>query len=93
MSEMAKDRIPLLAPGCRFSTAEGQEDLLLIPEGALRLKGPARTILELCDGERALDEIVQELRRRYPLEDAARIETDAVAFVTRMRERGVLEGV
>jgi coenzyme PQQ biosynthesis protein PqqD len=93
MSEMAKDRIPRLAPGCRFSTADGQEDLLLIPEGVLRLKGPARIILELCDGERAVGEIVQELRRRYPSEDPARIHTEAVAFLMRMRDRGVLESV
>lgn len=93
MSEMTKDRIPRLAPGCRFSTAGGQEDLLLIPEGVLRLKGPARIILELCDGERAVGEIVQELRRRYPSEDPARIRTEALAFLTRMRDRGVLESV
>jgi pyrroloquinoline quinone biosynthesis protein D len=93
MSELAQDRILRLAPGCRLSTAEGREDLLLIPEGALRLKGPARAIVELCDGERALGAIVEELRRRYPSEDAARIETEAVAFLTRMRDRGVLEEV
>jgi pyrroloquinoline quinone biosynthesis protein D len=93
MNEMVLNSVPRLASGCRFSTAEGQDDLLLIPEGALRLKGPARAILELCDGQRTLSEIVQELRRRYPSEDAARIEMDAVTFVRRMRDRGVLEAV
>ena len=93
MSEIDKDIIPHLAPGCRFSTAEGQEDMLLIPEGVLRLKGPARMILELCDGERAVGEIVQELKRRYPSEDPARIQTEAVVFLTRMRDRGVLESL
>ena len=93
MSDLAQDRILRSALGCRLSTAEGQGDVLLIPEGAMRLKGPARTILELCDGERALSEIVLELRRRYPSEDAARIEMEAVAFLTRMRDRGVLEDV
>jgi len=93
MSDLAHDRILHLAAGCRLSTAEGQGDLLLIPEGALRLKGPARTILELCNGERVLSEIVLELKRRYPSEDAARIEMEAVAFLARMRDRGVLEDV
>lgn len=93
MSELAPDLILRLAPGCRLSTAQGQGDVLLIPEGALRLKGPARSILELCNGERKLGEIVRELRSRYPAEDAARIETEAVAFLTRMRDRGVLEDV
>jgi len=93
MSDLTHERILRLAVGCRLSTAEGQGDLLLIPEGALRLKGPARTILELCNGERALSEIVLELKRRYPSEDAARIEMEAVAFLARMRDRGVLEDV
>ena len=93
MSELTHDRVLRLALGCRLSTAEGQQDLLLIPEGALRLKGPSRTILELCNGERSLGDIVLELKRRYPSEDAARIETEAVAFLTRMRDRAVLEDV
>jgi pyrroloquinoline quinone biosynthesis protein D len=91
MSEMTLDYVPRLAPGCRLSTAQGQEDLLLIPEGALRLKGPARAIVELCNGERPMSEILQELKRRYASEDAGRIEAEAVAFVRRMRDRGVLE--
>jgi len=91
MSEALQNRVPRLAPGCRLSTAEGQEDLLLIPEGALRLKGPARAIVELCDGERALRQIVQELTERYPSDDATRIETEVVALLARLRDRGALE--
>ena len=91
MSKLAKDQTLRLAPGCRLSAGEAREDILLIPEGALRLKGPARTILELCDGKRSLAEIVEELRHRYPSENAARIEAEAVAFIARLRDRGVLE--
>ena len=93
MSELAQDRVLRLAPGCRLNTPGGPEDLLLIPEGALRLKGPARTIVELCDGQRALRDIVEELKRHYPSEDAARIETEAVALLARLYDRGVLEPV
>lgn len=85
--------MPRLAPGCRLNVAGGLEDLLLIPEGALRLKGPARTIVELCDGERTLAQIVAELQRRYPAEDAARIETEVVTLLARLCDRGVLEHV
>jgi coenzyme PQQ biosynthesis protein PqqD len=74
-----------------LNTAGGPEDLLLIPEGALRLKGPARTIVELCDGERTLAEIVAELQRTYPSAQQARIETEALALLARLRDRGVLE--
>jgi pyrroloquinoline quinone biosynthesis protein D len=90
MSELARDSVPRLAPGCRLNAAGSPEDLLLIPEGALRLKGPARTIVELCDGARTLTGIVQELQRRYSSEDAARIEAEAIALLARLRDRGVL---
>src|SRR5712691_2409617 len=91
MSGLARDSVLRLAPGCRLNAAGGPEDLLLIPEGALRLKGPARTIVELCDGERSLGEIVVELQRTYPSAQPARIETEALALLARLRDRGVLE--
>jgi pyrroloquinoline quinone biosynthesis protein D len=91
MSTLAPESIPRLAPGCRLNEAGRPEDLLLIPEGALRLKGPGRAIVELCDGQRALRAIVEELHRRFPSEDAARIETEVFAFLSRLRDRGVLE--
>jgi pyrroloquinoline quinone biosynthesis protein D len=93
MSGPAQDSIPRLAPGCRLSPSGGTEDLLLIPEGALRLKGPARSIVELCNGQRTVRDIVEELKRRHPLEDAARIEAETVALLTRLGDRGVLQAV
>jgi pyrroloquinoline quinone biosynthesis protein D len=93
MSELAPDSVLRLAPGCRLNAAGESEDLLLIPEGALRLKGPARAIVELCDGQRAMREIAEELKRRYPSADALRIETEVAALLARLRDRGVLEAV
>ncbi len=93
MSEVAHNSVLRLAPGCRLSEHGAAQDLLLIPEGALRMQGPARKIVELCDGKRPVSEIVGELQRRYGTEDAARIETETVALLTRLRERGVLESV
>lgn len=93
MSALEPKRALRLAPGCRLNAAGGPEDLLLIPEGALRLKGPARSIVELCNGERTLAEIVEELQGHYASEHSARIETEAVALLSRLRDRGVLEYV
>ena len=90
MSTLAPDSVPRLAPGCRLNDAGGAEDLLLIPEGALRLKGPGRAIVELCDG-RTVHAIVEELARRYPTAGAQRIETEVLAFLSRLRDRGALE--
>jgi len=91
MSEVAPNRVLRLAAGCRLSGAPGQEDLLLIPEGALRLKGPARAIVELCDGQRTLQQVVAELAQRYPGEGVGRIQTETAALVAGLQRRGVLE--
>jgi pyrroloquinoline quinone biosynthesis protein D len=93
VSELAPDSVLRLAPGCRLNAAGGTEDLLLIPEGALRLKGPARAIVELCDGQRTTREIVEEVKQRYLSADAARIEIEAAGLLARLRDRGVLEAI
>lgn len=93
MSALSPDSVPRLAPGCRLNPAGGQEDLLLIPEGALRLKGPGRTIIEFCDGQRTVGQIVEELKQRYPSAGAQRIETEVLAFLARLRDRGALESI
>jgi pyrroloquinoline quinone biosynthesis protein D len=82
---------PALRPGCRLSPASNPESLLLIPEGALRLHGPGRHILELCDGQRTLTEVVDQLHRQFPTADAERIATEAIQFLERLAGKGAIE--
>jgi pyrroloquinoline quinone biosynthesis protein D len=42
-----------------------EQHALLAPEGVLVLNQTGANILELCDGERTVGEIVEELRGRY----------------------------
>jgi len=42
-----------------------KQHVLLEPEGVLVLNQTGAVILGLCDGERTVDEIVEELRGRY----------------------------
>lgn len=42
-----------------------ESKVLLAPEGVLVMNGTGATILGLCDGERTVVEIVDELERRY----------------------------
>lgn len=93
MNPLTRESVPRLAPGCRLNEAGGAEDLLLIPEGALRLQGPARAIVELCDGQRTLAGIVEELQHRYAGADGAKIEAETTALLARLRERGAVETV
>jgi pyrroloquinoline quinone biosynthesis protein D len=41
------------------------QQVLLAPEGILKLNQTGATILGLCDGERTVAEIVEELRGKY----------------------------
>lgn len=93
MSEIERDRLLRLAPGCRLGTPPDREDVLLMPESVLRLKGPTRAILELCDGTRTLSGIVEELKRKYPGADATRIETESAGLLGQLRDRGAVEYV
>jgi coenzyme PQQ biosynthesis protein PqqD len=93
MTKVGQESVLRLAPGCRLNEHGSPQDLLLIPEGALKMQGPARKIVELLNGQRPVREVIEELQRRYGSEDAARIETETVALLTRLHERGVLEAV
>jgi pyrroloquinoline quinone biosynthesis protein D len=57
---------PRLAPHVRltFDPAR-QRHVLLTPETVTLLNDTGAVILELCDGERTVGEILTELRRRY----------------------------
>jgi coenzyme PQQ biosynthesis protein PqqD len=81
-------RSPRLVTGARLRYDEVREEhLLLIPEGAVRLNPTAAEVLELCDGERSLDDIVGALSERY---QGADVRGDVVELVDAMAQRGLV---
>jgi pyrroloquinoline quinone biosynthesis protein D len=79
---------PRLATGARLSYDEVREEhLLLIPEGAVRLNPTAAQVLELCDGERSLDDIAGALSARY---EGADVRDDVVELIDAMTQRGLV---
>jgi pyrroloquinoline quinone biosynthesis protein D len=79
---------PRLVTGARLRYDEVREEhLLLIPEGAVRLNPTAAEVLELCDGERSLDDIVGALSARY---EGADVRDDVVDLVDAMVEKGLV---
>ena len=79
---------PRLTTGARLRYDEVREEhLLLIPEGAVRLNPTAAEVLELCDGERSIDDIVAALSARY---DGADLRDDVVELVDAMTEKGLV---
>jgi pyrroloquinoline quinone biosynthesis protein D len=79
---------PRLATGARLQYDEVREEhLLLVPEGAVRLNATAAEVLELCDGERSLDDVVGALSARY---DGADVGEDVRGLVRAMAEKGLV---
>ncbi len=91
MTPLDPESVPRLAPGCRLSIGADAEAMLLIPEGALRLIGPGRQIVELCDGERTMGAIISVLRVQFASEDPARIEAEVKTFLARLHEKRVID--
>ncbi|MGO9882899.1 MAG: pyrroloquinoline quinone biosynthesis peptide chaperone PqqD [Solirubrobacteraceae bacterium] len=79
---------PCLVTGARLRYDEVREEhLLLVPEGAVRLNPSAAQVLELCDGEHSLEEIVGVLTARY---DGSDVAADVRGLLDAMAQRGLL---
>ena len=79
---------PRLVTGARLQYDEVREEhMLLVPEGVVRLNPTAAAVLELCDGERSLDEIVDTLSERY---EGADLRDDVQELVDGMTRRGLV---
>jgi len=79
---------PRLVTGARLLYDEVRgEHVLLVPEGLVRLNPTAAEVLELCDGERSLAEIVSALAARY---DGVDLRGDIRGLVDAMTQRGLV---
>jgi pyrroloquinoline quinone biosynthesis protein D len=79
---------PRLATGARLRYDEVREEhQLLVPEGVVRLNPTAAEVLELCDGERSLEEIVGALAARY---GGADLRDDVRGLVEGMTQKGLV---
>ena len=79
---------PRLVTGARLRYDDVREEhLLLIPEGAVRLNASAAEVLELCDGERSVDDIVGALSARYA---GADVRGDVLELVDTLAQQGLV---
>jgi pyrroloquinoline quinone biosynthesis protein D len=91
MSEAIPDsRVPRLAIGCRVRTLSADEAMLLVPEGALRLRGAASEIISLIDGHRSVDAIATLLQEKHASSEASRIAIEVKQFIEKLHARSVL---
>jgi pyrroloquinoline quinone biosynthesis protein D len=89
--ELAASSQPRLALGCRWAEAVGDERMLLFPEGAIRLQGTGRAILELCDGQRTIQQIVEDLQKNYATADPSRIEQEVGTFLQQLHKKRIID--
>ncbi len=79
---------PLLARGVRLTFDPARERyVLLSPETVVVLNATGADILELCDGERTVAEVVAELSSRY----ARVVDEDVRRFLDRLVARRCVE--
>jgi pyrroloquinoline quinone biosynthesis protein D len=81
---------PRLAAGCRWGGSE-QNRMVLFPEGAIRIEGTGRKILEACDGVRSLRQIVEELQAHYTGSDSERIRQDVTSFLEALHAKRIVD--
>lgn len=82
--------VPKLASGCRWGGTE-EEPVVLFPEGAIRVQGTGLLILQLCDGQRSLGEIVQQLESQYVLAQPGKIRGDVIAFLEQLHDKRIVD--
>ena len=81
---------PRLAAGCRWGGTE-QDRVILFPEGAIKLQGTGRQILERCDGQRTFAELITELQSQFTDADPGKIRTDISQFLEQLRHKRIVD--
>ena len=86
---------PRLATGCRWgpTARNGKEEtrMILFPEGAIKLQGTGRLVLEHCDGERTFGEIIAELQKEFGKTDPEKIRADISAFLEQLQRKRIVD--
>jgi pyrroloquinoline quinone biosynthesis protein D len=82
---------PRLAPGCRLSDPGKEPRMLLMPERALRLQGPSFEIIERCDGQHTVAQIVAELQKIYSKAAPEKVAQDIVGYLKLLHDQRALD--
>jgi pyrroloquinoline quinone biosynthesis protein D len=83
---------PRLAAGCRWGAESANpERVILFPEGAIKLQGTGRQILERCDGHRTFAQIIAELHSQFADADPAKIRADISQFLEQLRHKRIVD--
>jgi len=81
---------PRLATGCRWGGSE-EDRVILFPEGAIKLQGTGRQVLERCDGQRTFAEIISELQKEFGKTDPVKIRDDIGTFLEQLQRKRIVD--
>jgi len=81
---------PRLAAGCRWGGTE-ENRMILFPEGAIKLQGTGRQVLERCDGQRTFGEIIAGLQKEFGTTDPAKIRFDISIFLEQLQRKRIVD--
>ncbi len=81
---------PRLATGCRWGGTE-ENRMILYPEGAIKLQGTGRQILERCDGQRTFGQIIEDLKKEFGTTDPEKIRADISAFLEQLQRKRIVD--
>jgi len=65
--------------------------MVLYPEGAIKLQGTGREVLERCDGRRTFGEIITELQKEFGMTDPEKIRGDISTFLEQLQRRRIVD--
>jgi pyrroloquinoline quinone biosynthesis protein D len=65
--------------------------VVLFPEGLIRVQGTGQSILELCDGQRTLDQIVLHLSAQYESAEPEKIADEVGTFLEALQRKRIVD--
>jgi len=95
MAPPSDESRPRLATGTRWaaqSTGGSDESrMILFPEGAIKLQGTGRQVLERCDGQRTFGEILADLQKEFGKTDPEKIRADISTFLEQLQRKRIVD--
>ena len=65
--------------------------MILFPEGAIKLQGTGRQVLECCDGTRTFGEILAELQKQFDTTAPEKIRSDISSFLEQLQRKRIVD--
>jgi pyrroloquinoline quinone biosynthesis protein D len=90
VAELTDASIPKLAAGCRWGGTT-EAPVVLFPEGAIKVEGTGRAILELCAGQLTLGEIIQKLEQQFMLAPKEKVRADVIGFLEQLHGKRIVD--